>query len=389
MQLAIVILSTYEGDYLRVSLPRTKRALPDAKIFVVTPVDDGESQAIATAMRAQTISVPKETFTKDNAVFNFAGLTKLGQEHAQNNIKAPCWIVVTRAQICLDESIGNIDLTSLETDAVYGAGVKEVISNAALVTFKCEEPSAEEVRTLIPDCNFLMSYSNGPKFDAWSTNTNDGVTRFLNNFGSKYMIQKKMAHLGLLNADIDERNTHRWGDPRAKVRITPVHPATAAKTEQPKEEPKPEEVKSEAKKEEVKPDTKPEEVKPEAKKEEVKPDAKKEEVKPDNKPEAKPEEKKEAKPEEKKEDIKPEEVKSEVKTEEPLYWKQSKYFKASKFAVVEDEESNSSKARAEPDEQQNVPLATATLSEKMDDDNGSQKYSSFYSKKFVQNPWKQ
>ena len=89
MQLAVVILSINEADFLRVTLPRTRRALPDAKIFVVSPVDDGESQAVATALRAQTLAVSRDLLTANGAKFNYAGLVRHGQEHVQNIIKGP------------------------------------------------------------------------------------------------------------------------------------------------------------------------------------------------------------------------------------------------------------------------------------------------------------
>lgn len=398
MQLAVVILSTHEGDYLRVSLPRTRRALPDAKLFVVTPIDDGESQAIATAMRAQTISVPKETYTKDNSTFNYAGLAKLGQEHALNAIKGPCWTIVTRAQICLDESIAQIDLTSLDQEAVYGTGVKEVLSNANLITFKCEEPNSEEVRKLIPDSNFLMSYGHGPKFDVWSANTKEAVTRFLNNFGSKYMIQKKLAHLGLLNADIDQRNTHRWGDPRSKVRIAPVHPGTVEKETKPKEEttkdekPKDEKPKEETPKDELPKDEKP---KDETPKDEKPKDTKTTETigKNDKPKESLPNPKEPIpNPTNEQELLKKE---KEDAQEDPVpqkefgtVWKNSKYIKHAKFvSTLELDEESSSKARAEPDTQQNVPLATASVAEKMNE-NVEEKINKAFPKKFASNPWK-
>jgi hypothetical protein len=411
MQLAVVILSTQEGDYLRVSLPRTRRALPEAKIFVVTPIDDGESQAIATAMRAQTISVPKETYTKDDALFNYAALAKLGQEHAVNAIKGPCWIITTRAQICIDESINQIDLTSLDQEAVYGTGVKEVLSNANLITFKCEEPSSEEVRKLIPDSNFLMSFGHGPKFDAWSSNTTEAVTRYLNNFSSKYMIQKKLAHLGLLNADIDLRNTHRWGDPRSKVRIAPVHPATVEKS-QPKDTPPTDtntakdanESKDSVKESNEQKDSAKDANTPKNTVDQKDVNAPKDAntakdlttPKDVNTPKDANAPKEEVKTNPTEELLKKE--KTSVAEEPPAKessfgnWKTSKFYKPPKPASsLEADDETSSKARSEPDAQQNVPLATASVSEKLNESSEEKvgKNISFGQKKFHSNPWKQ
>ena len=223
MQLAVVILSINEADFLRVTLPRTRRALPDAKVFVVAPVDDGESQAVATALRAQTLAVPRDVLTANGSKFNYAALVRQGQEHVQTVVKGPTWTIFTRAQVVLDSCLTAIDLTSLDQNAVYGCGFKEVPNAAALMSYTAEEPSAEEVRSLVPASQFLMTFSQGPKFDVSSDTTHEGVTRFLNNFESKYMIQKKFAHLGPINLDVDGRVSARVGDPRTKVRIEPVH----------------------------------------------------------------------------------------------------------------------------------------------------------------------
>jgi hypothetical protein len=223
MQLAVVILSINEADFLRVTLPRTRRAVPDAKIFVIAPVDDGESQAVATALRAQTLAVPRDVLTANGSKFNYAALVRHGQEHVQTVIKGPTWTIFTRAQVVLDSCLTAIDLTTLDQNAVYGCGFKEVPNAAALMSYTAEEPSAEEVRSLVPSSQFLMTFSQGPKFDVSSDTTHDGVTRFLNNFESKYMIQKKFAHLGPINLDVDGRVSARVGDPRTKVRIEPVH----------------------------------------------------------------------------------------------------------------------------------------------------------------------
>jgi hypothetical protein len=387
MQLAVVILSINEADFLRVTLPRTRRALPDAKVFVVSPVDDGESQAVATALRAQTLAVPRDVLTANDAKFNYAALVRHGQEHVQNVIKMPTWIVFTRAQVVLDACLTAIDLTTLDQSAVYGCGFQEVQSAASLLSYAAEEPSAEEVRSLVPDCQFLMSFSQGPKFDVWSATTHEGVTRFLNNFESKYMIQKKFAHLGPLNLDVDGRVSARYGDPRSKVRIEPVHAGATEK------------INAEAEK-------KTEESKPlEASKslEASKTDA-----------EAPPASQEGSKPASEIKSVVNDNIKTETVSEKevsiPKSWKVNRFAgrgflpadddgepvpqsnAAQQGKGTEEDVSTFSKARSEPEDQQNVPLASVSRAQTLnqeDDDIKTKSAENFgRAPRFGANPWK-
>jgi hypothetical protein len=248
-----------------------------------------------------------------------------------------------------------------------------------LLSFAAEEPSAEEVRSLVPTSQFLMSFSQGPKFDVASDTTHDGVTRFLNNFESKYMIQKKFAHLGPMNLDIDGRVSARVGDPRSKVRIEPVHAGATEKSkpEAPNPEPpKPEPPKPEPPKPEP---PKPEEPKPEG------PNS--DDSKPTN------------------DTLKTENVlEKEVKI--PKSWKVNR-FAARGFFPADDEEeappsnaaeqgkgdeddmSSFSKARSEPEDQQNVPLASVSRAQTLSEgDEIAGKPVASFGKRFISNPWK-
>lgn len=400
MQLAVVVVSAYEADFLRVTLPRTRRALPDAKIFVVAPIDDGESQAISTALRAQSLTVNKDVLTAKDAKFNYAGILRTAQDHILSNLKTPTWVIYTRAQVCLDASLASIDLTTLDQDAVYGCGMKEFVNTAGVMSYTtAEEPSAEEVRSLVPDSQFLLAFAGGVKFDTWSMATGDAINRFLSYFASKYMIQKKLAHLGPLNADIDGRVSPRWGDPRSKVRIAPVHPATTdRKTD---EKPVPKEAEAEAPKASA----------------EQKEDAPKAQGNGDAKPESKPAEKVENKPEEKplsdslppasqptqaKPSPRPQNdsIRTENVTEQarpvPKSWTSNKYARViSKFDIDDDEPVSTKEAstldathaRKEADGQQNVALATVSASEAADSVQ-TVAPRPFGRQRFAENPWK-
>ena len=377
MQLAVVILSINEADFLRVTLPRTRRALPDAKLFVVSPVDDGESQAVATALRAQTLAVPRDLLTANGAKFNYAGLVRHGQEHVQTVVKGPTWIIFTRAQVVLDSCLTAIELTDLDQSAVYGCGFKEVPNAAALMSFAAEEPSAEEVRRLVPTSQFLMSFSQGPKFDVSSDTTHDGVTRFLNNFESKYMIQKKFAHMGPLNLDVDGRVSNRLGDPRSKVRIEPVHAGAkeTAKEAAPAPAPEPAPAPAPAPAPEPAPAPAPAPAPPAS----------------DSKPAN-------------------DSIKTEVTLEKevkiPKSWKVNRFVARGFLPADDDGEpvppsnaatqggdedvSTFSKARSEPEDQQNVPLASVSRAQSLTADEAlaADKGSAFGRARFAANPWK-
>ena len=384
MQLAVVILSIHEADFLRVTLPRTRRALPDAKIFVVSPVDDGESQAVATALRAQTLPVPRDVLTANGAKFNYAALIRHGQEHVQTVMKMPTWVVFTRAQVVLDSCLGAIDLITLDQSAVYGCGFKEVPSATSLISYVADEPSAEEVRSLVPDSQFLMSFSQGPKFDVWSDNTHDGVTRFLNNFESKYMIQKKFAHMGPLNLDVDGRVSARYGDPRSKVRIEPVHAGATEKINAPPADAEKKQEQPEAASD-SKSDGTPSDIKPETVKSEGSPDIIRSVVN---------------------DHIKTENV-SEKEVNIPKSWKINRYVPrgflpsnddevsppsnaAQQGGGHEEDVSTFSKARSEPEDQQNVAIGVSRAQSLTEEEDIVSKTLENFGRgaRFGANPWK-
>lgn len=386
MQLAVVVVSTYEADFLRVTLPRSRRALPDAKIFVVAPIDDGESQAVATALRAQTLTVNKDVLTAKDAKFNYAGILRTAQDHILSNVKTPTWVIYTRAQVCLDASLASIDLTTLDQDAIYGCGMKEFGNTAGVMSYTiAEEPTAEEVRTLVPESQFLLAFAGGVRFDTWSLSTGDAVNRFLSHFTSKYMIQKKLAHLGPLHADIDGRTSPRWGDPRSKVRIAPVHPATTDRKTEEKPDEKPDS-QTESKSTESKPDIK---IQTESKPSPVAPVAS-DSIAPAVQPtQAEPS------PRPQNDSIRTENM-TETARPVPKSWTANKYARVlSKFdldeeapvGVKETSTAEATHARKEPDGQQNVPLATVSASEAADSVPSSSSRA-FGKQRFAENPWK-
>jgi hypothetical protein len=197
--------------------------MPDAKFIVVTTTDDEESKAIATALRVQVVTLPKADLTKNGAICNFAVFARAGQLAAQTSSKIPFWMIVTRPQVVIDSSLANLPFLSLERDAIYGCSTHCVKTGAELVKYAVQEPSAGEVRTLSPTETFLMTHSSAPVFPVWSQDMASATDLYLANFVSKYMIQKKLAHLGDLYRDT--RPSARWGVIET-VRIAPVHPNT-------------------------------------------------------------------------------------------------------------------------------------------------------------------
>jgi hypothetical protein len=223
MQNVVIVVSINEADFLRATLPRSRRALPDAKFIVVTTDSDTETKSIASALRVQVVELPKEELTKNDADFNFAAFVRAGQLAAKEATKIPFWMIVTRAQVIMDPSIGNLNFTGLEKDSVYGCATHCVHTGPDLVKYIVQEPSAEEVRTLAPDETFLMTYSEAALFPVWSKDTAEATDTFLTNFVSQYMIQKKLALLGMPYRDA--RICAKWGVVE-QVRIAPVHPNT-------------------------------------------------------------------------------------------------------------------------------------------------------------------
>ena len=79
MQVFVIVVSIDESDFLRASLPRTRRAMPEAKVIVVTTEDDAETKAISSALRVQVVALPRSELTKNDALFNFAAFARAGQ----------------------------------------------------------------------------------------------------------------------------------------------------------------------------------------------------------------------------------------------------------------------------------------------------------------------
>lgn len=282
MQCTILIPTVNEADFLRATLPRTRRAMPDAKIIVITTEEDSETKSIAAALRVQCKTIPRSDLTKNDAEFNFSALVRAGQIAAKEESKVPFWFLLTRPHVVIDASISNLELSRLEADAVYGCATHEVLTVPELAKYQTTEPSSEEVRVLVPSEVFLLTHSNASLFPIWSKNTEDGLESFLSNFLSRYMIQKKLAHLGRYYRNA--RFSQRWGVIE-QIRITPVHPNTQeTASTKPTTEPSTDQVKLVEEKEEPKPEVKEEpkeEPKPEVTepKEEPKPEEPKEEKK--------------------------------------------------------------------------------------------------------------
>jgi len=236
MQNVVIVVSLNEADFLRASLPRSRRAMPDAKFIVVTSVDDEETKSIAAALRVQVVTLPKQELSKNSAVFNFSAFARAGQLAAQAGSKIPFWMIVTRPHVVIDASLSNLPFLSLERDAVYGCSVMPIKTGADLVKYVVQEPSAGEVRLLSPTETFLMTHSTAPLFPVWSQDTASATDLFLTNFVSKYMIQKKLAFLGDLYRDV--RTSSKWGVVET-VRIAPVHPNTQETATKNKVESKP------------------------------------------------------------------------------------------------------------------------------------------------------
>jgi hypothetical protein len=162
---------------------------------------------------------------KDGALFNYAGIARACIAFIKNDQKRDQWILLTRPQVVLHDTLADIDLGSLAKDSLYGCGMKEIFTREEFKSYSPEIPSAMEVRELVPDSSFLLAFSDPPRFDASSMDTDSAVKRYSDCFVARYMIHLKLAYLGPLNADTDVRKTlGKWGHvPSVKLRIEPVH----------------------------------------------------------------------------------------------------------------------------------------------------------------------
>jgi len=232
--LSIVVLA-FNGccDVLKRTLPSSKNAMPNAKFFVATSTDQTEVLALCSSMGIASIQFTNDTIKKNGATFNYAGIARACMTFARNEMKKEHWVLITRAQVNLDSRIGDLDLSTLAKDSLYGCGMMELITKTDLEKYKPTVPNAQEVRELIPTSSFLLSFSAPPQFDAWSTDTHSAVQRFSACFIAKYMIHLKLAYLGVLKEDDDAKVSEGpWGFKKSEIlRIEPVH-AYAAKQEE-------------------------------------------------------------------------------------------------------------------------------------------------------------
>jgi hypothetical protein len=234
MSLTVAVLAFHDSaDVLKESLQKSRSSLHAVKFYVATSSEDKEIIALCQALALPCIQFTRDVMLKDGALFNYAGIARACIAYIKNEQKRDAWVLLTRPQVVLSNALADIDMTSLAKDSLYGCGLKEVFTREELKSFTPEQPSAAEVRELVPTSYFLLAYSDPPRFDAWSNDTASAVTRYSACFVARYMIHLKLAHLGPINADLDVRRTlGRWGHvPSIKLRIEPVH-AYATQQEQ-------------------------------------------------------------------------------------------------------------------------------------------------------------
>jgi hypothetical protein len=224
--LSVAVLAFHDSaDVLKETLQKSRASLPSCKFYIATSSEDREIIALCQALALTCIQFTRDVMTKDGAVFNYAGIARACIAFIKNDVKRDQWILLTRPQVVLCSNLVDIDLSSLAKDSLYGCGLKEVYTREELQAYSPEVPSASEVRELVPCSEFLLAFSDPPRFDAGSMDTVSAVTRYSACFVARYMIHLKLAHLGPINADSDVRRTlGRWGHvPTTKLRIEPVH----------------------------------------------------------------------------------------------------------------------------------------------------------------------
>ena len=313
MSVSFLILANKGADWLRHTLPRTKKAFPASEIVVVTTSDDQQTIALASAFKTVLVTVDPSVVTANESKFNYAALVRAGQAKLLD-MKAE-WIIATRANVAVDESIAAINVANLDKTAVYGCFFTAFDKPVDLLRYVGQIPSSSDVRNFVPRSEFMMFHTaSGNRFGMWSPDTKTGEDDFSSKFTMQYMIQTKLAHLGTLARDTDVRTSPEWVSADKAPHIAPVHPGAIENKEAEKREAE------KAEKEEPKPELKPElkpEPKPELKPEEVKADLKAE-LKAELIAELKAELKSEDKPEVKPEEPKPEEPKPEEPIPEPI-----------------------------------------------------------------------
>jgi hypothetical protein len=224
--LSVAILAFHDStDVLKETLQKSRAALQSCRFYVATSSEDKEIISLCQALGIQNIQFTRDVIMKDGALFNYAGIARACIAFIKNDQKRDQWILLTRPQVVLHDTLADIDLGSLAKDSLYGCGMKEIFTREEFKTYTPEIPSAMEVRELVPDSSFLLAFSDPPRFDSSSVDTDSAVKRYSDCFVARYMIHLKLAYLGPLNADMDVRKTlGKWGHvPSVRLRIEPVH----------------------------------------------------------------------------------------------------------------------------------------------------------------------
>jgi len=234
--LSVAILAFHNStEILKETLQKSRTSLPSSKFYVATSDQDREIIALCKAVAIPCIEFTRDVINKDSAEFNYAGIARAVVAYIKNDMKIDQWILLTRPQVVLHSSLADIDLLSLAKDSLYGCGLKSITSREELLAYTVpEQPGASEVRELVPNSAFLLAYSETPKFDAWSADTESCVSRYSSYFVARYMIHLKLAYLGVIAEDDNRRvSIGRWGvKSTTRLRIEPVHAFATQQQEQ-------------------------------------------------------------------------------------------------------------------------------------------------------------
>ena len=234
--LSVAILAFHNStEILKETLQKSRTSLPSSKFYVATSDQDREIIALCKAVAIPCIEFTRDVINKDSAEFNYAGIARAVVAYIKNDMKIDQWILLTRPQVVLHSSLADIDLLSLAKDSLYGCGLKSITSREELLAYTVpEQPGASEVRELVPNSAFLLAYSETPKFDAWSADTESCVSRYSSHFVARYMIHLKLAYLGVIAEDDNRRvSIGRWGvKSTTRLRIEPVHAFATQQQEQ-------------------------------------------------------------------------------------------------------------------------------------------------------------
>jgi len=222
----VIIVCIQQSDFLRVTFPRSKRSLPDAKFTVLTSNEDSETITVCNGLQIPVIQISKELLTFNGAQFNFSALGSYAHTYslASSPANQKPWTLLTRANVVLDAKLAALDFLRMDPQSLYGCGLQSITTTQELVTFQCKEPSPSEVREIVPGVEFLL-WKNGGKFSVWSSCAKEALHDFTKSFETQYIVQLKLAHLGEIGEDVEERKSARWGEIR-KTRVEPVHAGT-------------------------------------------------------------------------------------------------------------------------------------------------------------------